>query len=176
MRDLAFRTLGNSPAAQKLIEMMPLLGSGLSLYEAVSGKSWVNGRDLNAFERVAAGLGVVPGAKLFNSVLKANAYGIAETVFAGLGFAANGNYPSEVRAWLSQNAPATLDTVDKIGAYTKTFNNPLDATAGVVDGRINDNMMKSLVDLSNDPNWTSKQKDIIRQAIRDNQGSEPLRY
>lgn len=176
MRELAFRALGNSPVAQKLIEMMPLLGSGLSLYEAVSGKSWINGRDLNAFERVAAGLGVVPGAKLFNSVLKANAYGIAETVFAGLGFAANGNYTSEVRAWLSQNAPATLGTMENVGAYAKTFNNPLDAAAGLVDGRINRNMMQSLVDLSNDPYLTRKQKDMIRQSIRDNQGSEPLRY
>lgn len=176
MRDLAFRALGNSPAAQKLIEMMPVLGSGLSLYEAVSGKSWINGRDLNAFERVAAGLGVVPGAKVFNSVLKANAYGIAEKVFAGLGFAANGNYPAQVRGWLSQNMPGTLEAVDKTGAYVKTFNNPLDATVGLVDGRINEGMMKSLVELSNDPNWTRKEKDIIRQAIRDNQGREPSRY
>lgn len=176
MRDLAFRALGNSPAAQKLIEMMPILGSGLSLYEAVSGKSWVNGRDLNAFERVAAGLGVVPGAKLFNSVLKAGAYGVAEKVFAGLGFAANGNYPAEVRSWLSQNMPATMDAVDKTGAYVKTFNNPLDATVGLVDGRINENMMKSLVDLGNDPNWTPKQKELIRQAIRDSQGAQPSRY
>lgn len=176
MRDLAFRAFGNSPAAQKLVEMMPVLGSGLSLYEAISGKSWVNGRDLNAFERVAAGLGVVPGAKLFNSVFKAAAYGAAEKVFAGLGFAANTTYPPQMRAWLSQNMPATLEAVDNTRAYVKTYNNPLDAAVGLMDGRITDNMMKSLVDLTNDPTMTRVQKDLIRQAIRENQGNEPLRY
>ena len=109
-------------------------------------------------------------------MFKAAAYGAAEKVFAGLGFAANTTYPPQMRAWLSQYMPATLEAVDNTRAYVKTYNNPLDAAVGLMDGRITDNMMKSLVDLTNDPTMTRVQKDLIRQAIRENQGNEPLRY
>ncbi len=107
---LAARALGNGNT-RFLVENLPILGSGLSLYEALSGKSWVNDRPLNAFERSASLLGVVPGAKFFTKTFGQKSFAAAQMLFIGAGASANmGVLPSDV------------------STYVKTYTNPVDVT------------------------------------------------
>lgn len=150
-RDLAFRLLGYTPAVSKLVESLPYIGNAISAYEAISGKNWINGRDLNAFERTASILGIIPGANFFKSIAKERAVAVAQMAFAGLGATTNWGFMP-----------------DKVEAYVKTFTNPADATIGLVDGRLKNGAIKSLVDISESPSLSKKEKAIILAMIRDN--------
>ena len=55
-------------AAASLLTAAPVVGNVLSLYEAVSGKNWYTGEDLNAMEHGLAVIGTIPGANALRAV------------------------------------------------------------------------------------------------------------
>lgn len=111
---LAVKSLG-PVTGRFILEQMPILGSGISLYEAIGGKSWVDGRDLNGFERMAALLGVVPGAKLFTNVIGQKAYTVAQLAFTGAGFASNSEITSkDIKDYINEYANIDLRTPEEL--------------------------------------------------------------
>ncbi len=145
----AARTLGNANA-RFLVENLPILGSGLSLYEALSGKSWVNDRPLNAFERTASLLGVVPGAKFFTKAFGQKSFAAAQLIFTGAGAGANaGVLPSDV------------------SNYVKTYTNPLDVTPLVdpSERQVRKNIVEQLTMLEKGQGLTLEEKGIIKSGL-----------
>lgn len=53
--------LVKSPVLQQLLKESPLLGNGISLYEAVTGVDMFTGQPLNSAARLLAAMGTVPG-------------------------------------------------------------------------------------------------------------------
>ncbi|MDP3008136.1 MAG: pre-toxin TG domain-containing protein [Methylococcales bacterium] len=64
---------GNSirnPIFKNLLEITPVAGNALALYETLSGKDWLTDQPLSAAERSLALLSTVPGANLVNKALR----------------------------------------------------------------------------------------------------------
>lgn len=151
LSDYAFRLLGGAPGAKRLVEVIPYVGNALCLYEAASGKNWVTGRDLNAFERTAAAFGTVPGGGLLKGVFKEKWINGLQMAFAGAGFATNQG----------------VLVPDDIAAYAKTFTNPLQAPSNLIERRVQDGVLQSLVEMEANPNLNPEQKAMIRERVRD---------
>lgn len=149
VKDFVFRYIGNTPAVQRVITAMPYLGNAISLYEAVSGKNWINGRKLNAFERAASAFGTIPGGNFFKAAFKNDIVKYGGLAFAGAGFATN--------TGLMQK---------EIAAYAKTFTNPLEAPETLMDERFNQELMNSLVRVNEDSNLTKPQRQAGLDALK----------
>lgn len=156
VRDAFLGVFRNSPAAAKLVEAMPIVGNLLAFYEAVSGKSWVNGRDLNTWERVASALGTIPGSNGLKATFKDKAIDYAQKAFGALGFATN------------QNVTDILDPA--FSAYSKTYSNPLDFAATYIDRKINDNLTRTLIDINKDTTLSRSMRESMREAIASGTG------
>ena len=131
--------------------MIPYVGNALCLYEAASGKNWVTGRDLNAFERSAAAFGTVPGGALLKSVFRERLVNFAQMSLGGAGFLANND----------------MLLPDDVSAYAKTFTNPLDLPANLIDRRVQDGVVQSLAEMEADPHLSAEQKALMRARVRD---------
>lgn len=151
LSDFAMRLLGGAPGAKRLVEVIPYVGNALCLYEAASGKNWVTGRDLNAFERSAAAFGTVPGGALLKSVFRERLVNFAQMSLGGAGFLANND----------------MLLPDDVSAYAKTFTNPLDLPANLIDRRVQDGVVQSLAEMEADPHLSAEQKALMRARVRD---------
>lgn len=151
LSDFAFRLVGGTPGAKRLVEVIPYVGNALCLYEAASGKNWVTGRELNAFERSAAAFGTVPGGALLKSAFKQKFVDYGQMVLGGAGFLANNG----------------VLLPDDVSAYAKTFNNPLELPANLIDRRVQDGVVQSLAEMEANPYLSAEQKALVRARVRD---------
>lgn len=149
VKDFVFRYIGNTPAVQRVITAMPYLGNAISLYEAVSGKNWINGRDLNAFERAASAFGTIPGGNFFKAAFKNGIVKYGGLALAGAGFATNSGLMQK-----------------EIAAYAKTFTNPLDAPETLMDEKFTEGLMNSLVEVNERSNLSKADKQAALNGIR----------
>lgn len=156
IKDVFLGLFRNTPAAAKLVEAMPVVGNLLAFYEAVSGKSWINGRDLNTWERVASAFGTIPGGNGLKATFKDKLIPIAQMAFGGLGFATNMN---------------VTDIIDPtFSAYSKTYSNPLDFAATYIDRKINENLTQTLLAINKDQAMNRSTREILRESIASGTG------
>jgi hypothetical protein len=149
VKDFVFRYIGNTPAVKKVIEAMPYVGNAISLYEAVSGKNWINGRDLNAFERAASAFGTIPGGNFFKAAFKNDMVKYGGLALSGAGFMTNVGFMQK-----------------DIAAYAKTFTNPLAAPETLMDDKFNQDLMDTLVKVNESSNLSKAEKQAGLNSIR----------
>lgn len=151
--DLAMRLLKNNPAAQAMIGAMPILGNLLSLYEACSGLNWVTGKPLNAFERVAACLGVVPMVGVFKEGLKATAIKVSGMAFAGAGLATN------------------LGWDDPVAGYATAYKDPIEFAGKYALAKVNNNINQGLLEMTSSNKLNPVEKTRIRDYLASSQAN-----
>lgn len=146
-KNLATRLLKSNPAVKVLIDTLPGLGNVLSLYEAVTGKNWLTGMPLNAFERVASCLGVIPLAGYFKVAMGAGAIKTAGMAFAGAGVATN------------------LGVTDPIFSYAKEYKDPVEFAGKYVSDGLNGNLNKGLEGMLTSSKLSAADKKNIEQYL-----------
>jgi hypothetical protein len=144
---LATRFLKNNPAAKALVSSMPFIGNALCLYEAMTGLSWLTGKPINAFDRVAAGLGVIPLGGAFKGVLNEKAISIAGQVFAAAGITTN------------------LGWENPVAKYAKAYNSVPEFASKYTMDALSGNLNKGLMNLANSGKFSKTESEQIKNYL-----------
>lgn len=133
---------GNSlrnPIFKNLLEITPVAGNALALYETLSGKDWLTDQPLSAAERSLALLSTVPGANLVNKALR----GTLKTS----GYVMKTIHELERTGAIRDAASwAISDTVDGfLGSYSpKTYVNKFTDNVSKTLSQVADNSVKAM--------------------------------
>lgn len=152
--NLATRLLRSNPVASNLVKSMPFVGNALCLYEATTGLNWLTGKPINAFERIAATLGVLPLATPLAAALKYETFAkVGGMAFAGAGIATSTGFMNYIN--------------DPLGKYATAYKNPGEFATQYTMDALSGGLNSGLLDLVNQNKFSGAQKEDVVDYLMD---------
>lgn len=150
--------------ASAFAKVMPVVGNLLCLYETVTGRNWLTGAELNAFERAAAGLGTIPAVAPIMAT-KGAAIKIGGLLLTGMGIGVNVN----VATIDSAVGPEIAKYFNEVAAYSKAFSNPLSFPLDYLQDKIRGQINETLTGI-NASDMSSRQRAFLLRYMGSNKG------